>query len=646
MLRRVDVGGKAIERSAEANGNFKIKGSHMSGPSNRFSGRGFDFSLWRRGISLLDSRERRAAWLVLGVVILSAISAAVMVGSILPFLTVLSDPSRIVSNSQLAWAYERFSFSSQYQFIIALGVASIAMIVLANAMQMLRVYVVSRYTMMRNHSISHRLLAHYLHQPYEFFLASNSSDLSSRILQESTQVVQFFLRPATEVISAVFTLVMVLSVVIWVDPIIAFLAIAILGSAFVLAFLLSGRRLSTLGRNRNAANKERFKVAGEALTGIKDIKLLDSEHVFLSRFDRHSLRMAHSNVDKNVLTQLPPYLIQTIMFSGVILMCMLMLDPDATNPAGEIKNLVPTLGVLGLAAQRLMPELSRLFSNVGLLRYGRAAVDAVYEGMRVGSDDPSGEEDGGELLPFRSELVLDSIGYRYPNAERAGLEGVSLKVRAGERIGVVGTSGAGKTTLADVLLGLLRPETGELRVDGRPVTEGRLPAWRRTVGYVPQDIYLLDASMAENIAFGLPPRKIDRTRVEAAARLAQLDAFVKSDLPQGYDTLIGERGLRLSGGQRQRIGIARALYRDADLIIFDEATSALDNVTEKEVMAATDGLPGEKTVMLIAHRLSTVRGCDRILVLDNGRVAGFDTWESLEADNPIFRSLIHAEGHS
>lgn len=628
-----------MQRLAKANVNSTPDGTVVSKITDKPKGRAFDMSLWRRGATLLDARERRVAWIVLTVVILAAISAAVMVGSVMPFLTVLADPSKIKSNPQLAWVYEQFGFSSQYSFIVALGLATIAMIVVANGMQMLRVYVVSRFTMMRTHSISHRLLARYLSQPYEYFLTASSSDMSARILQESAQSVQCFLRPAAEVISTVITAAMVLAIVIWINPPIALLALTVLGSVFALATLLSGRKLLGLGKDRNLANKARFKVANEALTGIKDIKLMDSEDVFLSRFDKQSLKMAHSGVGKTVMTQIPPYMIQTAVFAGVIVICLLVLDSGADNPTSAIVELVPTLGVLALAAQRLMPELSRLFVSVGLLRYGSAAVDAVYEGLRVGTVENGDSDWNDTALPLRRELKLVGISYNYPNAEHAGLETISLQIHAGERIGIVGTSGAGKTTLADILLGLLIPKQGKICVDGVPITSDRLPGWRRTVGYVPQEIYLLDASVAENIAFGVSPGKIDRDRVEAAARMAQLDAFVSNELSQGFDTQIGERGLRLSGGQRQRIGIARALYRDADLIVLDEATSALDNVTEQEVMAATEKLPGDKTVIMIAHRLSTVRRCDRILVLDKGRVAGFDTWERLSADNPIFQML-------
>jgi len=234
---------------------------------------------------------------------------------------------------------------------------------------------------------------------------------------------------------------------------------------------------------------------------------------------------------------------------------------------------------------------------------------------------------------------LDAVSYSYPNSDQAGVGDVTLEIRAGEKIGVVGSTGAGKTTLADVILGLLEPDHGRLIADGQDVNEGKLRAWMQSVGYVPQDIFLTDASVAENIALGLPPEDFDYERIHKAARIARIDQFITDELPEGYQTHIGDRGVRLSGGQRQRIGIARALYHDADLIVFDEATSALDNLTEAEVMGAIEALPGDKTVVMVAHRLSTVKRCDRIIVLDKGRLVGCDTWGALLAGNEAFQKI-------
>ena len=234
---------------------------------------------------------------------------------------------------------------------------------------------------------------------------------------------------------------------------------------------------------------------------------------------------------------------------------------------------------------------------------------------------------------------LDAVSYQYPKAETVGLQNITLEIKAGEKIGIVGSTGAGKTTLVDIILGLLKPQSGQLLVDGEPVTDKNLRSWQQSVGYVPQDIFLTDASISQNIALGVRVEEVDMARVRRSAKIAQLDEFICQELTEGYDTGVGERGVRLSGGQRQRIGIARALYHRADLIVFDEATSALDNLTERDVMSAINGLPGEKTIVIIAHRLSTVAACDRIVVLDKGQIVGLGDWNELMENNASFQKI-------
>jgi ABC-type multidrug transport system fused ATPase/permease subunit len=316
-----------------------------------------------------------------------------------------------------------------------------------------------------------------------------------------------------------------------------------------------------------------------------------------------------------------------------------MMDADGLASGAALGGILPVLGLFAFGGQRLMPELTKLYRSLSTLQAGAGAVDIIHDDLIVRA--------GTGMLPrtipiglgLRDRLVLQDICYHYPGATHAGVRDVSLAVRAGEKIGIVGGTGAGKTTLADLILGLLSPTEGSLIVDDRTVTESNIRAWQQSVGYVPQDIFLTDASVTENIALGVPSSEIDQTRVEDAARIAQLDGFIRNELPDGYATAIGERGVRLSGGQRQRIGIARALYHDADLIVFDEATSALDNLTEREVMAAIDALPDEKTVVMIAHRLSTVRRCDRIVVMEQGCVVGCDSWVSLMENNAAFQRI-------
>ena len=598
-----------------------------------------DLSTLKKIWALLDVHERRNAWLVLGVMLLAALSTAAMVGSIMPFLAVLADPSRIETTPALAWAYERFGFTSVYQFLVGLGGAAFTVIILASLFQILKTWAVARYSMMRAHAISYRLMTSYLAQPYPFFLDRHSGEMGPRVLAEAAQIVSRFLRPMAECIASLLTTTALIGLLLWVDPVIAIAALCILGGLYGLIYLSARRKLSALGQRRVAANRERYRIANESFAGIKDIKLVGRERAYLERFEKPSLRMAKTETLINVLSQIPQFALQAIALGGVILLCILLLDPESMTAENGVGNLLPVLGVFAFAGQRMLPELSKLYSSLAQMQAGKASVNAVHEDLSVLGQRISLPRKPPAPLGLTATLALEAVSYTYPSADRAGLHDISLSIHEGEKIGIVGSTGAGKTTLADIILGLLDPAQGQLLVDQTPIGPHNQRAWMQSVGYVPQDIFLTDAPVAENIALGIVPEEIDMDRLHRAARIARIDQFITEELPKGYQTHVGERGVRLSGGQRQRIGIARALYHDADLIVFDEATSALDNLTEQDVMEAIDALSGDKTVVMIAHRLSTVKRCDRIIVLDHGRLVGFDSWDRLMVENAAFQRI-------
>ncbi|MGY6635187.1 MAG: ABC transporter ATP-binding protein [Alkalilacustris sp.] len=598
----------------------------------------FDFGIWRKAWSILTPRERRNALLVLGVAILGAASSTLMVGSIMPFLAVLSDPGRIQSTPMLAWAYGTLGFQSTYGFLVGLGIAALAVIFLGMAMQVLKVYVVARFATQRVHSISHRLMARFLGQPYEFFLDRHSGDMGTRVLAEASEVVGRCLRPAADLVTAALTIMALLAFLLWVAPLISLVAFGVLGGSYAVIYAYIRVRMRKLGAERAAANAERYRMAAEALGGVKDIKVLGREAAYVDRFAVPSRRMADVQVSIQMFGQLPQVVIQSVASGGIIVLCLVLVGTSDLDSGSALATLVPLLGLFAFAGQRLMPELGRLYGALAMMQSGRAVVDLVHAELVRGDGRPLSRKRSG-ALGLRRELRLDGVSYRYPNAQKPGLDDISLSIAAGERVGIVGSTGAGKTTLADIVLGLLRPQAGQIVVDGTVVDDSRLRAWQETVGYVPQDIFLTDASISENIALGVATADIDDARVQRAARIASLDGFVREQLADGYATTVGERGVRLSGGQRQRIGIARAMYHDADLIVFDEATSALDNLTERDVMAAINALPGDKTILMIAHRLSTVRVCDRIVVLDRGRLAAVGSWDELMRTSPEFRRI-------
>lgn len=603
-----------------------------------------DLSAFKKAWFLLDKRERWNAGIVLVVVVTAALGSAIMVGSVFPFLAVLAEPSNIQTISQLNWIYETFGFTTQYGFLVALGVGTLVAILLFNALQLSRTYVILRYCMMRTHVLSRKLLGLYLNKPYEFFLDRHSSDMSTRVLSEVGQAVNQFFIPFAEIVAASLTVLAIVLLLIWVNPAVAIGAFVTLGSTYGLLYLFVRRRLSQLGVERVEANQKRFLTAKEVLGGIKEVKLHGNEVAYFDRFDAASFRTINTLFISQLIGQIPGYALRALVMGGLVLFCILILDPAAFE-AGEsaLEELLPLIGVIAFAGQRMMPELSRLYQNIAKMRSGVAALDVVYSDFQATvSTRKVTMGDAIEPLGLRSELRLDAVTYGYPQSDKPSLESLSLTIKAGERIGIVGGTGAGKTTLADIALGLLSPTEGRVLADDVEITEDNKRRWQRSVGYVPQDIFLTDSTILENIAFGVPKHEIDRDRIETVARIAQLDTFVTQELPNGYDTKTGERGVRLSGGQRQRIGIARALYRGSDLIVFDEATSALDNVTEREVMSAIEAIPENKTILMIAHRLSTVKSCDRIIVLQKGRIVGLGPWDDLIAHNQSFQKLTDA----
>jgi ABC-type bacteriocin/lantibiotic exporter with double-glycine peptidase domain len=605
-----------------------------------------NFSIVKQGWSLLDRREKKQAVFVLSVVIVSAISSAAMVGSVMPFLAALASPDRIHTVPIFAQLYRAGGFRSDYGFLIALGIASLLVIIVVNLAQLLRVYLVVKFSTMRMHTLSRRLLSVYMRQPYAYFLDKNSGDLGSQILAETYQVVQNFFRPAAEATASALTIIAIASLMLWVNPLVAATSFLVSGGIYIGAYAITQKMVAAQGMARTTANRTRFRLANEALGGIKDAKLLGREQNYVAAFSGSSLDVAVADIKVGVIGQLPQYVMQMVAFGGMIVLSLALLKPSELHSGNSLASVLPLLGVFAFAGQRLIPELSRLYQGITQLNYGSSIVQSLYKDLNSEGVLPPLPCPDTVPMGLRRELQLHNVTYHYPNTEKPSLRRVSVTVRAGERIGVVGVSGSGKTTLADIMMGLLQIDSGKFLVDGFEVTEANIVAWQRSVSYVQQDIFLSDASILENIALGLPRSMIDRPRAEAAARMARLDRFVRQSLPMGYDTVVGERGVRLSGGQKQRIGIARALYNQADLIVFDEATSALDNVTEKQVMDSIDGLPKNTTVILIAHRLSTVASCDRLIILDQGTVVGAGSWAELMRSNMHFKRLASLQQES
>ncbi|MCC5888533.1 MAG: ABC transporter ATP-binding protein [Gammaproteobacteria bacterium] len=559
------------------------------------------------------------------------------VASVLPFLAVLADPQVIHGSAPLSAVYSGLGFSSERSFLLLLGAAVFFIVVTGLAFKTMTLYALTRFSTMRNYSISSRLLHGYMSQPYVWFLSRHSADLGKTVLSEVDQVISGCVIPAMTLLAHSTVLIALIALLMFVDAKTTLIASTLLLGSYVLIFVLVRRLLSRLGKKRVDANLHRYKVASEALGGIKDVKLLGLERAFLRRFRPPAEVFARTQAAGRIISQVPRFALEAVAFGGMLTFILALLAQGDRR----LEEIVPILGLFAFASVRMFPATQQVYQALTAMRFGRYALAALHRDFFE-----TGDADFPDLdikpLSLQREIELRDVTYRYPQSKLNALDGMNLVIKAQSTVGLVGGTGAGKTTAVDVVLGLLRPTEGALRVDGTEITAANLSSWQRSVGYVPQQIYLTDDTVTANIAFGIPPGEVDHGEVERAATVAGLHHFVITELPLGYATMVGERGVRLSGGQRQRIGIARALYHDPDVLVLDEATSALDNLTERAVMDAVRNLAGFKTIILVAHRLTTVENCDRIFLIDRGAVLAEGHYRELLETSTRFRQMVEA----
>jgi ABC-type multidrug transport system fused ATPase/permease subunit len=593
---------------------------------------------------LLDARERRQFWLLLVMVLIMGLIDMLGVASIVPFLTLLRRPEIIFDNAHLFYIYESLNFQDPKGFVLWFGFAVFGFFIFGQFFKSATIYALTRFSHLRGYSISRRLLGRYLSRPYAWFLHRNTADLGKSILSEVDKAVTGVIVPAMRILAYGAVTVFLVALLFIMNPLVTLCGTLLVGGSYVLVFMFVRRYLGNLGVERVRANEERFRMAQEALTGIKAVKLMGLEATYLGRFREPAMRLARYQSTAAVTAEVPRYLLEAIGFGGIMAFLLVMLmTADA-----RLGDMLPVIGVYVFAAARLFPSLQQLYRGSANLRFHQAALEEVVRDfVQTPSDDARALAPAAPSMPplgLRGRLVFDRVTYTYPGAARPALRDLDLVIEANTTVGIVGSTGAGKTTAVDLLLGLLHPDVGAVVVDGVPIDADNLRAWQRTLGYVPQDIFLTDDTVAANIALGAPAAAIDTAAVERAARVAELHDFVMSELPQDYATQVGERGVRLSGGQRQRIGIARALYHDPSLLILDEATSALDNRTERAVMDAVHNLAHTKTIVMIAHRLSTVEACDKIFMLDHGKCIAVGTYQELLASNRSFQEMARSAG--
>lgn len=578
--------------------------------------------------------KKKLYWLILAVVVMALLDM-IGVASIFPFLNVISNPGIIQENSKLRWVYNQFNFTNKDAFLIALGIASFILLAVNNILRARISVAVINFSYLKRNILSKLLLEKYLYQPYAFFLNRNTSELTTYLVSEIAQVVSGVLIPCLQVLARSLMAGLIIVLLVVVNPVVASVIIAVIGGGYAIIYGLLRKILARLGTDMTEYSKRIYKSLSEAFGGIKDIKILGKEQIFIEKFSDSVRKLSDCYCWKFIIFQLPRYAFEILVFGGMLFIVIFIAVVQK-----NYQNVIPVVGLYAFAAYRLMPTLQQIYQDVANIRSSLFALEVVYQDYMTCSGkyekDPIGPN---QIFPFSKEIEFRNITFQYPKAQGSVIENLNLTVKANTTVGLVGGSGAGKTTLMDILLGLLCPQKGELVIDGQMINEENLRRWQANIGYVPQYIYLCDDMITRNIAFGVPDAEIDHQAVQSSAQLANVHNFIINELPSGYETEVGERGVRLSGGQRQRIGIARALYHNPLLLVFDEATSALDGITEDTILEAIHNLAHKKTILIIAHRLSTVKECDIIYLLEQGRIIGQGTYEELLTSNAQFRKM-------
>jgi ABC-type multidrug transport system fused ATPase/permease subunit len=577
---------------------------------------------YRKLFFLLTPQERKRAALMLLMITIMSFIDVLGVASIVPFVAVLSNPSIIETNVILNTMFKtsnRFGLETNQEFLFLLGTLVFIILVTSNAFKVLTTYAEIKFIRMCEFTMSQRLVEGYLNQPFSWFLSHHSAGLGKTILSEVSQAVAGGLAPLMQLISKVILTIALIALLFAVNPKLTITIALTLGGTYLLIFKLVNNFLNKIGKERVVNNKLRFKTIIEVFGAIKEVKVGSLEKIFVNSFSKSSKIFTNNKVSAEIIAQLPRFILEAVAFGGIILVILY-----AMAQTQNFSDILPIISLYVFAGYRLMPALQEIYSSFVQLSFIDPTVEKVSSDFKnLKSHNKNNDEN---VLNFNKEINLNHIHYNYPNTSRTALKDINLTISAKTTVGLIGLTGCGKTTTVDIILGLLRPQKGTLEVDGKVITEQNLRAWQRLIGYVPQQIFLSDDTIEANIAFGVEPKNINQDMVKKVSKIANLHQFIIEELPKQYQTIVGERGVRLSGGQRQRIGIARALYYNPKVLILDEATSALDNKTEQIVMEAINKISKHLTVIIIAHRLDTVKNCNIVYKLDKGQLVGKETF--------------------
>jgi ABC-type multidrug transport system fused ATPase/permease subunit len=564
---------------------------------------------------------QRRLFVVLGIMAAGALAEVISLGAVVPFLALIANPDIAAEYPRLAAPFRYFGWTDPTDLLLPVTVLFAVAAVSAGAIRILLSWLSAKFVFSLGHALVTEVYRRILHQPYQYHIARNSSEALAAI-EKVHRVTQTVLLSLMQSLTAAVIGVCIVGALIAVDPTSSLIAFVGFGAIYYVVGRTTRRRLAANSKVVAATQHQRIQAVQEGIGGIREVLLDGTQGVYRKKFDDLDRAYTGAQVTTTFIGEAPRFVMEA---GGIVLIAVLALFMSTRS--GGVASGIPALGALALGSQRLLPLMQLVYIAQTRIRANWHILIEVLDLLVLPTDDDASRRRA-RPLAFERSLRLDSVSFRYRPDTALVLHGVELDIPRGARLGIIGKTGSGKSTIMDLIMGLMDPTEGRIEVDGVPLSTETRPAWQARIAHVPQAIFLADATIAENIAFGVPAEQIDAGRVREAAQQAQLDRFIE-ELPDDYQTRVGERGVRLSGGQRQRVGIARALYKRADVLVFDEATSALDAETEAAVMQAINGLGRNLTLIIVAHRLSTVAACDQIIRLEDGRIAEAGDFETV-----------------
>lgn len=594
------------------------------------------FKIIRQLFSLLSDKQVKQFYILQVLVVIMAFSELLGIASIAPFMALVGDISILERSNVFAELYQLSGLTDPMDFVFYTGLLVLVALTVSTLVSMFTVWRLALYGASVGVEIADRLYAYYMQEDWQFHASGSSAQLTKQVSTEALRITNGIVQPLMQMNAKVVLAILISVSILIYNPVIAIVGLIIFALAYFLLYNLVRKKLVSNGQKVSQVSTERFRLMNEGFGGIKDVLLLDRSYDFIKRFEESGKIYGRAIGLNAGISQVPRYFMELVAFGSMIGLVLLLIKLHE----GDLGAVLPILAVYALAAFKLLPALQQIYSSIAQIKGNLAAFEALKQDLEQSliQNKLINKKVTPEGIELKEKITFNNIKFNYPGKSRPAVNGVNMTIPVNNVIGLVGSSGSGKSTLIDLLLGLLIPQSGSLSIDNTCITPENKRAWQNTLGFVPQSIFLSEGTIAENIAFGLPTQDISPDQINKTIKLAHLTELVEQ-LPDGVNTKVGERGVQLSGGQRQRIGIARALYHEAQVLVFDEATSALDGITEKIIMDAIHDFSGQKTIIMIAHRLKTVQKCDIIYLMEQGKITDQGTYQELLEKNVQFKEM-------